>query len=206
MTLGYARVSTLEQDLDTQLASLKEAGCKKIFREKISGAAGSKRPALAQLQETLRPGDTLVVWKLDRLGRSMKELLHIVEELAKNKVHFKSIHEQIDTTTPTGKLTFHIFASLAQFEREVNSFRTKEALAQLKKNGVKLGRPQGLSEEAQKKAHTASALYKGDQFSVEEICQHIGIKRPTLYKYLKYTGTPKKRELKAASIISSEAI
>lgn len=159
MIIGYARVSTDEQNLDMQIDALQKAGCQKIYQEKISSTKAS-RPALEDFMDKLRKGDTLVVWKLDRLGRSLKELISLISTLAEKGVEFKSLHERIDTSTPVGKLTFHIFCALAEFEREIIRQRTVEGLKAARARKKTLGRPKGLSKSAQQKAYTASAMYQ----------------------------------------------
>jgi len=128
MKIGYARVSTQDQNLSLQVDSLKNAGCEIIFEEKISGKS-KERPELIKLFSKLREGDTVIVWKLDRLGRSLKDLIDLVAEFQKLKVNFMSLQDSINTETPTGRFTFNIFASLAEFEREIISTRTKAGLA-----------------------------------------------------------------------------
>ena len=128
MKIGYARVSTIEQNLDLQIDALKAAGCEKNFSDVMSGAK-SLRPELLRLKEQLRPGDTLVVWRLDRLGRSMKDLLEWMTSLEQMNVGLVSLKENIDTTTPTGRLVFHLFASLAEFERNLIVERTMAGLS-----------------------------------------------------------------------------
>ena len=124
MKIGYARVSTKEQSLNLQEDALQKAGCEKIYSEQISGAK-SERPQLQEMIKHLRQGDIVVVWKLDRLGRSIRDLIKLVSTFQDNGVGFQSLQDAIDTTTPTGKLTFHLFAALAEFERDIISTRTK---------------------------------------------------------------------------------
>ena len=144
MQIGYARVSTLDQNLDLQIDALNQAGCKKIFQEKITGIK-LKREQLQNAIDYLRAGDVLVIWKLDRLGRSLKDLLLIVNELNQKEIGLKSLHENIDTTTPTGKLIFHIFASLAEFEKDVIKERTNAGLKAARARGRVGGRPKKLT-------------------------------------------------------------
>lgn len=146
MKIGYARVSTEDQNLDLQNDALKEAKCDHIFEEKISGKI-KDRPALDEAPNFMRKGDTLVVWKLDRLGRSLKHLIEIINRLMDNGMYFKSLQEKIDTTSTSGKLIFHIFATLAEFEREIISERTKAGLKAARARGRFGGRPKKLNEQ-----------------------------------------------------------
>ena len=184
MKLGYARVSTKDQKLDRQIDSLTAAGCEKIFSDKMSGAKFD-RPELNMLKAQLRSGDIVVIDKLDRLGRSLKDLIEIVSELESNGVGFISLQDNIDTTTASGKLIFHIFASLAEFERSLISERTKSGLTAARARGRVGGRPKGLTDEAKRTAMAAETLYRTKQHSVREICGQLGISKPTLYNYLR---------------------
>ena len=187
MKIGYARVSTKEQSLDLQEDALTKEGCQKIYSEQISGTK-SERPKLKEMMAQLRKGDIVVVWKLDRLGRSLRDLVNLVAKLQDLEVGFKSLQDNIDTTTPTGKLTFHLFAALAEFERDIISSRTKAGLQAARARGRKGGRPKGLSKKAQDKARLAESLYKERERSITEICNHLHISKPTLYKYLRERG------------------
>jgi len=184
MKFGYARVSTKEQSLNLQKDALKKDGCKKIFSEKISGSK-KERIELDRLIEKLREGDQIVVWKLDRLGRSLKDLVNLISLLQEKGVGFKSLKDNIDTTTSTGKLIFHLFASLAEFERDIISERTKAGLSSARARGRVGGRPKGLSKKAQDKARIAETLYREKELSVGDICEHLSISKPTLYRYLR---------------------
>src|SRR3954466_12551233 len=180
MLIGYARVSTIEQTLDLQQDALRQAGCEQVFTDHISGAK-SERPGLTQALEFARSGDILVVWKLDRLGRSLKQLIEIVTELQKRNVGFRSLTENIDTTSPGGKLIFHIFGSLAEFERDLIRERTLAGLAAARARGRKGGRPRNLDDK--KKRHAVKC--HGDPAnSVKDICRTLGISKATLYRYL----------------------
>jgi len=185
MQVGYARVSTEDQNLALQTDALKQAGCEKIYQEKISSTQ-AQRPALTMLLSHLRAEDTLVVWKLDRLGRSLKELISLVTMLSERQVHFKSLNENIDTSTPTGQLVFHIFCALAEFEREVIRQRTLAGLQAARARKKVLGRPKGLSKSAKQKARAAASLYRDGSLSVRQICNHLHISPPTLYRYLRH--------------------
>ena len=184
MKIGYARVSTREQDLSLQLDALRLEGCKQIFQEKISGSKAD-RPELRKMINTLREGDIIVTWKLDRLGRSIRDLINLVSEIQEKGAGLKSLQDSVDTTTPHGKLTFHLFAALAEFEKDIIRERTKAGLEAARARGRKGGRPKGISKQALNKVLIAQALYKKQNMSISEICRHIGIARSTFYKYLK---------------------
>lgn len=159
MKLGYARVSTKDQKLDRQIDSVSAAGCEKIFSDKMSGAKFD-RPELNMLKAQLRSGDIVVIDKLDRLGRSQKDLIEIVSELESNGEGFISLQGNIDTTTASGKLIFHIFASLAEIERSLISERTRSGLTAARARGRVGGRPKGLTDEAKRTAMAAETLYR----------------------------------------------
>ena len=181
MLIGYARVSTHDQNLDLQKDALEKAGCEKIHVEKASGKS-SNRPELEKAMNYLRKGDTLVVWRLDRLGRSMKHLIDLITQLEEKEIGFRSLTEAMDTTTSGGKLIFHIFGALAEFERNLIQERTQAGLAAARARGRKGGRPYALEESKRK---MAIELYNSKEHSVDEICQTMEISRPTLYNYLK---------------------
>ena len=183
MKIGYARVSTQDQNLALQLDALKSAGCELVFEEKISGKK-KERPELVKMLGTLRKGDILIVWKLDRLGRSLKDLIEIIGSFNEKGIKFKSIQDSIDTNTPTGRFTFNIFASLAEFEREIIRERTMAGLQAARARGRAGGRPKGLSKEAKSKVRAVVALYNNKQKTMQEIAQDLGISRATCYRYL----------------------
>lgn len=187
MKIGYARVSTKDQSLNLQIDALKKAGCQKIYSEQISGAK-SDRSQLQEMISHLREGDIVIVWKLDRLGRSLRDLVNLVSKFQESGIGFLSLQDNIDTTTPTGKLTFHIFAALAEFERDIISSRTKAGLEAARARGRKGGRPKGLSKKAQDKARLAESLYIEKERSISEICDHLHVSKATLYKYLRSRG------------------
>ena len=179
MFVGYARVSTTDQNIDLQQDALAAAQCERIFTDIASGAK-MERPGLTEALQCCRPGDTLVVWKLDRLGRSLPHLVETVRDLVAQGVGFKSLQENIDTTTSGGKLIFHIFASLAEFERDIIRERTHAGLSSARARGREGGRPKGVNE---KKRKAAIALKKDPERSVKEICDILDISRNTYYKY-----------------------
>jgi DNA invertase Pin-like site-specific DNA recombinase len=179
--IGYARVSTEDQHLDLQDDALKKVGCERIFTDKTSGASAN-RPGLTDALGYLREGDVLVVWKLDRLGRSLKDLIGIVQTLADRGVGFRCTQDQIDTTTNGGKLIFHIFAALAEFERGILQERTKAGLAAARARGRNGGRPKVMTD---KKAKLAQELRADTTRPVNEICTTLGISRATYYRYTK---------------------
>ncbi|GAB3803046.1 recombinase family protein [Spirosoma humi] len=184
MKIGYARVSTIDQNLDLQLNALKKQGCDLVFQEKVSGSSRN-RTELDKMLQQLRPGDEVMVWKLDRLGRNLAHLIELVNHFADKKVTFCSINDQIDTSTPAGKLIFHIFCSLAEFERAQTRERTMAGLAAAKLKGRTGGKPVGLSDEALKLARLTESLYK-DGHAIKLIGEKLGISRTTVYKYLKH--------------------
>ena len=181
MIIGYARTSTQDQNQDLQIDALKKAGCEKMYSDKVSGTV-AERPGLTKLKEQLRKGDILVVYRLDRLARSIKDLIDWVTYLEKEGVAFKSVHENIDTTTPTGKLTFHIFAAIAEFERSLIIERTQAGLAAARARGRKGGRPKALNKD---KRDVAVDLYNQKKLTIEKICEMMEITKPTLYKYIR---------------------
>jgi DNA invertase Pin-like site-specific DNA recombinase len=176
--IGYARVSRDEQTLDLQTDALNQAKCSRIYTDKASGAKQS-RPGLDKALEQLRPCDTLVVWRLDRLGRSLKHLIEVVEDLNAQGIGFASLTESLDTTTSNGKLIFHIFCSLAEFERNIIRERTLAGLAAARARGRKGGRKQAIS---QKKIATLQHLADTSTDSIADICKSLGISRSTYYR------------------------
>ena len=181
MKIGYARVSTKDQNLNLQTDALEKAGCKKIYSEQVSGAK-IDREKLDELIKQVHKGDIIVVWKLDRLGRSLRDLVNLISKFQDMDVGFKSLQDSIDTTTPTGKLTFHLFAALAEFERDIISERTKAGLKSARARGRLGGSPKGLSKQAQNKSRLAESLYKEKELSIKEICDYLSISKPTLYR------------------------
>jgi DNA invertase Pin-like site-specific DNA recombinase len=192
MKIGYARVSSSGQHLDVQQTALTDAGCEKIYAEKVSGVG--ERAELQAALQFLREGDTLVIYKLDRLGRSLKDLLDIIEQLQKRNISLVSLRDNIDTGSTTGKLTLHIFASLAEFERDLIKERTEEGRREAKKKGVKFGRPKQPKPE---RASMCAQLYRNGN-SVSAIMRTTGIKsRNTVYKYLRMEGIEIKSGLRS---------
>ena len=187
MKIGYARVSTQDQNLWLQLDALKAASCEMIYQEKASGAKVD-RPELKKLLEHARAGDAIVIWKLDRLGRSLPHLVELVTSLEARGIGLISLNDPIDTTTAQGRLVFRIFASLAEFEKELIRERTMAGLASARSRGQQLGRKKGLSKEAEDKSRIAESLYNEKKLSVNSIAKQLGISKTTLYAYLKHRG------------------
>ncbi len=181
MKIGYARVSTLEQNLDLQRDALQKAGCDKVIVDQISGTT-SNRPGLEKVRELLRSGDTLVVWRLDRLGRSLRDLIDWMQYLGEQGIGLQSLQEAIDTTTPAGRLTFHLFGALAEFERNLIRERTLAGLAAARARGRKGGRRKALDADKRK---LAVDLYLEKKMPVSQICELMGISKPTLYSYVR---------------------
>ena len=182
MLIGYARVSTQDQHLHLQLDDLHKTGCERVYQEKVSST--KERPQLARLLESIREGDTVVVWKLDRLGRSLKELIGLINAFQAKGVGFRSLNDAIDTTTAQGRLVFNIFASLAEFERDLIGERTKAGLSAARARGRQGGRPKGMTKEASGKAQAVWTLYEKREKSAQEIAKLLGISRATVYWYL----------------------
>ena len=182
MLIGYARVSTDDQDLSLQRDALNASGCTRIFTDTMSGAK-AERPGLSAALDHCRAGDTVVVWRLDRLGRSLTNLIELMTMLEGKEIGFKSLSEQIDTTTSGGKLVFHIFGALAEFERELIRERTRAGLAAARARGRQGGRPKKL--DTPKKVAMAQALYDQGTHSIDDICQTLGVSRATLYRVIK---------------------
>jgi DNA invertase Pin-like site-specific DNA recombinase len=179
MLIGYARVSTQDQNLDLQVEALIKADCQKIFDDKISGSR-SERPGLAKALEMLRDGDTLVVWKLDRLGRSVKNLVDLVGELQNQGIQFKSLTDAIDTSTPSGRFFFHIMASLAEMERELTVERTRAGLEVARQLGRKGGRSRKMTDS---KIESAKKLL-ANGVPPRDVAKNLGVSVPTLYRWI----------------------
>lgn len=179
MKIGYARISTDDQSLDLQTDALRKEGCEKVFHDVASGAR-EDRQGLLEAFTYLREGDTLIVWKLDRLGRSLKHLIEICNDLHDKKINFKSMRENIDTSTSVGKLFFHIIAALAEFEREIIRDRTRAGLEAARTRGRTGGRRRKMDPA---KITMARALLSEGKHQVREICEKLDISKTTLYRY-----------------------
>src|SRR5712692_1645392 len=187
MKIGYIRVSKQEQNEALQRDALKEAGCEKYFSDKITGST-FERKGLEELLAFVRAGDTVVVWKLDRLGRSLKDLIETLNLLKSRGVDFISLTESIDTTTPGGKLIFHLMGALAEFERDLIRERTNAGLAAARVRGRVGGRPRKLTTNG--KVALARRMFTDQSHSILEICATLGISRATLYRYVNETESP----------------
>ena len=183
MLIGYARVSTQDQNLDLQTEALTKVGCKKIYNDKISGSR-AERPGLTKALEMLREGDTLVVWKLDRLGRSVKNLVDLVGVLHQQGIQFKSLTDAIDTGTPSGRFFFHVMASLAEMERELTVERTRAGLEVARQLGRKGGRRRQMTES---KIESAKKLL-ANGVPPRDVATNLGVSVPTLYRWIPASG------------------
>ena len=183
MLIGYARVSTQDQTLHLQKDALEKIGCSKIFTDTASGAA-TQRVGLEEAVAYAREGDSLVVWRLDRLGRSLKHLIETITTLNNRHIGFKSLTENIDTTTSGGKLIFHIFGALAEFERDIIRERTLAGLQAARARGRVGGRPKAKTLDTPKKVAIAQALYDDKNNLIDDICKTLTISRATLYRYI----------------------
>ena len=197
MLIGYARISTQEQTLNLQLDALKKSGCEKIFTDTASGSQ-AERKGLEDALAFARAGDTIVVWRLDRLGRSLKHLIETITRLAERQIGLKSLTEQIDTTTSGGKLIFHVFGALAEFERDIIKERTQAGLLAARARGRVGGRPRSLTAQ---EIAIAQALYADPDKSIKDICQALRISKMTLYRYVE----PGKRRERAGDKNDQEA-
>ncbi len=184
MLIGYARVSTFDQNLDLQIDALKKAGCEKIYTDQLSGAKAD-RPGLVEALAFARKGDTVVVWRLDRLGRSLRHLILTVEEMQGRGIALKSLQDSIDTATAAGQLQFHMIAALAQFERSLIQERTNAGLVAARARGRLGGRPKKLTPE---QIEMAASLMKDKHVSVKKICETLRVGRTTLYTYVSPNG------------------
>lgn len=194
MKIGYARVSTHEQNLELQVDALEEAGCEKVFTDEVSGSA-DERPGLQEALDYLREGDTLVVWKLDRLGRSLTDLVEKVEKLREDGQGFHSLQESIDTTSAGGRFQFHVFSALAEFERDLIRERTRAGLEAARARGRNGWRPPALTEREVEMAADMMAQTSEDGqrvYSATEIADRFDISRQTLYRYVSPEGCIRK--------------
>lgn len=185
MLIGYARISTDDQNLNLQMDALRLAGCEKIYSDRISGAK-VLRPGLGLALEVARTGDVLVVWRLDRLARSLKDLIETMETLDKRGIGLSSLQESITTTNNSGRLIFHLFGALAEFERNLIRERTTAGLVAARARGHRGGRPKALDPA---KRQLAVKLYTEGQHTIIEICKLMGISKPTLYNYIAEINT-----------------
>lgn len=208
MKIGYARVSTRDQNPALQVDALKAAGCERIYQDVASGAK-TARPALDELLSQLRAGDVLVIWKLDRMGRSLKHLVELVGNLMERKVGLLSLNDPIDTTSAQGRFVFNLFATLAEFERELIRERTQAGLTAARARGRVGGRPKGLSPQVEATALAAETLYRERKLSVAAIAQKLHLSKSTLYSYLRHRGVEigpyKKTEQQPSSVSAAES-
>lgn len=202
MKIGYARVSTRDQKPDLQVDALKAAGCERVYHAKTA------RPALDELLGQLRAGDVVVIWKLDRMGRSLKHLVELVGRLMERKVGLLSLNDPIDTTSAQGRFVFNLFATLAEFERELIRERTNAGLTAARARGRVGGRPRGLSPQAEATALAADTLYRERKLSVAAIAQKLHVSKSTLYSYLRHRGVeigPYQKPARAQPVASTGA-
>ena len=199
MKIGYARVSTKDQNLDLQIEALQKAGCEKIFEEKISGST-KNRPELDKMIEQFRPGDELYVWRLDRLGRSLKHIIDLVLALNEKGIIIKGLTDSVDTNTTNGRLFLNIMASLAEYERELIRERTKAGLQSARKRGRLGGRPKGFSKESISKLLLMRSVYQDVKKSPEEIYTALGLTRATFYRYAKILDTHTDEEIRKMTV------
>ncbi|MEM6738251.1 MAG: recombinase family protein [Bacteroidota bacterium] len=193
MKIGYARVSTRDQKLEMQLEALDKYGCELIFKEKKS--AVKERPELDKMINQLRTGDQVIVWKLDRLGRSLRHLVNTVNGFKEKGVEFVSLNDNIDTSTSQGRLMFNLFASFSEFERELISERTKAGLANARAKGRKGGRKPGLSKASKQKAWSALYMLRNKpEMSVQDIQKELGISKGTYYRYIEWAERDEKEQ------------
>lgn len=185
MLIGYARVSTFDQNIDLQEDALKKAGCEKFFFDKVSGTK-KERPGLNDAVSHLRKGDTFVIWKLDRLGRSLKNLIDFISRLEEMGIHFQSITDGIDTKTAAGRFFFHVMGALARMERELIVERTKAGLVAARERGRKGGRKRAMTDS---KLEAAKKLL-ADGIPPKDVAQNLGVSIPTLYRWCPATSTP----------------
>lgn len=181
MNIGYCRVSTQDQNLELQLDELKKAGCEKIFQDVASGSK-DERKGLLEAMAFAREGDCIVIWKLDRLSRSLRHLIDTVNQLKERKVGLRVLTQNLDTTTPSGTLVFHIFGALAEFERLLIKERTNAGLASARARGRVGGRPKAMDE---KKIQIARSLHADGRTNISEICETLNVSKATLYRCLK---------------------
>lgn len=199
MKIGYARVSTVEQNLNLQIDALKKSGCEKIFKEKISGAS-KNRPELDRMIDQFRKDDELYVWRLDRLGRSLKHIIDLVLELNDKGVIVKGLTDGVDTSTINGRLLLNIMASFAEYERELIKERTNAGLRIARENGKIGGRPKGLTKDTVRKLLIIRTSYKDEDQTPEQIYNSLNISRATYYRYVKILEQYTNDEIKKMQI------
>ncbi|KFC18303.1 MULTISPECIES: recombinase family protein [Epilithonimonas] len=199
MKFGYARVSTKDQNLNLQIEALEKAGCEKIFNEKISGST-KNRPELDKMIAHLRKDDVLFVWRLDRLGRSLKNIIDLVLSLSEKGVVIKGISDGVDTSTSSGRLFLNIMASLAEYERELIKERTNAGLQSARARGRTGGRPKGYTKETIAKLLIMRSVYKDKSKTPEEVYKPLGLTRATFYRYAKILDNHTNEEIKKMSI------
>lgn len=180
--IGYARVSTSDQNLDLQITALRTAGCGEVFTDQGISGANFGRPGLSAAMAKLRPSGMLVVWRLDRLGRSLIDLIQTINDLSTQQVEFRSLTENIDTSTSGGRLLFHVMGAMAEFERAIISERTKAGMASARTRGAQIGRPRSLTLE--QRAEACRAI-QTDGLSIEEVAQRFGVHTKTLQRYFR---------------------
>ncbi|ABL68212.1 recombinase family protein [Paracoccus denitrificans] len=180
MKVGYARVSTEDQKLDLQIAALRRAGCQKIFKDRGISGSSMERPGMKSMLRSLRPGQTLVVWRLDRLGRSLSGLVLLIEELGERGVEFQSLCESLDTASSGGRLVFHIMAALAEFERSLISERTKAGMQEARDRGLRLGRPPSMTRD-----QVAEAMRESGKLPIKEVAVRYNVSPRTLRRHLR---------------------
>ena len=195
MKIGYARVSTKDQNLDLQIEALEKAGCEKIYQEKISGAT-KNRPELDKMIEQFRKGDELYIWRLDRLGRSLKHIIDMVLSLSEKGIIIKGIVDGVDTSTINGRLFLNLMASLAEYERELIRERTNAGLQSARARGRTGGRPKGYAKETISKLIIMRSVYKDPTKAPEEIYKPLGLTRATFYRYAKILDNHTNDEIK----------
>jgi len=189
MKVGYARVSTEDQSNEMQIAALQEAGCQMIFEESASGAQRN-RPKLQDALQYVREGDVLVVWKMDRLARSLRQLIETVDQLGERGIGFISLTEDINTTTAGGRLVFHVFGALAEYEKALIGERTRSGLANAKSKGIRLGRPTAMTHN---QIEMAKKLKSAGGHSMHAIAEQLGVSRSTLYRAMEASDSNHKR-------------
>lgn len=199
MKIGYARVSTKDQNLDLQIEALEKAGCEKIYQEKISGAT-KNRPELDKMIEQFREGDELYVWRLDRLGRSLKHIIDMVLSLNEKGIIIKGLVDGVDTSTINGRLFLNLMASLAEYERELIRERTNAGLQSARARGRTGGRPKGYAKETISKLIIMRSVYKDPTKAPEEIYKPLGLTRATFYRYAKILDNHTNEEIKKMAI------